>query len=116
MKVQIVLIVCFAVCCCARTVSEEQVQDVVNAAASEDVHAETLRLETENNGVDKYSFAYDTSNGISRSEEGELKTTEEGAAIVVQGTTSWIAPDGKRYEFSFNADETGYHPIFKLVA
>ncbi|KAI8126465.1 Larval cuticle protein 8 [Lucilia cuprina] len=75
------------------------------APQQDDTHAETLRLETENNGVDKYNFAYETSNGIVRSEEGELKTTEDGAAIVVHGTTSWTAPDGKRYEMTFTADE-----------
>lgn len=61
-------------------------------------------------------FSYETSNGISRSEQGELKTTEDGAAIVVQGSTTWTAPDGKKYELTFTADELGYHPSIKLVA
>ncbi|XP_030386077.1 endocuticle structural glycoprotein SgAbd-5 [Scaptodrosophila lebanonensis] len=90
----------------------------VPAPQSDDSKAETTRLESENNGVDKYSFAYETSNGISRSEEGELKGggAEGEGNISVQGTTSWTAPDGKKYELSFTADETGYHPTFKLVA
>ena len=61
-------------------------------------------------------FSYETSNGISRNEEGELKTIDDNAAIVVHGSTSWTAPDGKKYEITFTADETGYHPSFKLVA
>ncbi|TMW41396.1 hypothetical protein DOY81_013524 [Sarcophaga bullata] len=102
MKYQIVVLAClFSI-----VLAAPQQQD--------DTHAETLRLETENNGVDKYNFAYETSNGISRTEEGTLKTTEDGAAIVVQGSTSWTAPDGKKYEITFTADEFGYHPSFKL--
>lgn len=60
--------------------------------------------------------SYDTSNGISRTEDGELKTFDDGAAIVVHGSTSWTAPDGKKYEIVFTADENGYHPSFKLSA
>ncbi|XP_017048738.1 endocuticle structural protein SgAbd-6 [Drosophila ficusphila] len=86
-------------------------------AVAQDAQAETLKLESENTG-DKYSFSFDTSNGISRTETGEVKpgaTPEEGS-LSVQGSTSWSAPDGKKYEISFTADETGYHPKFRLVA
>ncbi|XP_016934998.2 endocuticle structural glycoprotein ABD-5 [Drosophila suzukii] len=85
--------------------------------AGEDAQAETIKLESENTG-DKYSFAYETSNGISRTETGEVKpgAGEEDGSLSVQGSTSWSAPDGKKYEISFTADETGYHPKFKLVA
>ncbi|KAL7734150.1 hypothetical protein ACLKA6_011830 [Drosophila palustris] len=85
--------------------------------ASEDAQAETVRLESENNGIDKYSFSYETSNGITRNEEGVLKPAEGDAegVLAVSGSTSWTAPDGKKYEISFTADETGYHPSFKLV-
>ncbi|XP_013116555.2 endocuticle structural glycoprotein SgAbd-5 [Stomoxys calcitrans] len=86
------------------------------APQSDERQAEILRLEADNNGVDKYNFAYDTSNGISRQETGELKTTDEGSAIVVRGSSSWTAPDGKKYEISFYADEFGYHPSFKQLA
>ncbi|XP_017841586.2 endocuticle structural glycoprotein SgAbd-5 [Drosophila busckii] len=83
----------------------------------DDQQAETLRLDVDNNGVDKYAFSYETSNGITRSEEGELKPGEGDAegVISVHGSTSWTAPDGKKYEVSFTADETGYHPTVKLV-
>ncbi|XP_016955707.1 endocuticle structural glycoprotein ABD-5 [Drosophila biarmipes] len=85
--------------------------------AGEDAQAETIKLESENTG-DKYSFAYETSNGISRTETGEVKpgAGEEDGSLSVQGSTSWSAPDGKKYEISFTADETGYHPKFRLVA
>ncbi|EDW50670.1 endocuticle structural glycoprotein ABD-5 [Drosophila sechellia] len=84
--------------------------------AGEDAQAETIKLESENTG-DKYSFAYETSNGISRTETGEVKpgAGEEDGSLSVQGSTSWSAPDGKKYEISFTADETGYHPKFRLV-
>lgn len=62
--------------------------------------------------------SYETSNGISRNEEGILKPGEGDAegVLAVTGSTSWTAPDGKKYEISFTADDTGYHPSFKLVA
>ncbi|XP_033160095.1 endocuticle structural glycoprotein ABD-5 isoform X2 [Drosophila mauritiana] len=62
--------------------------------------------------------SYETSNGISRTETGEVKpgAGEEDGSLSVQGSTSWSAPDGKKYEISFTADETGYHPKFRLVA
>lgn len=62
--------------------------------------------------------SYETSNGITRNEEGVLKPGEGDAegVLAVSGSTSWTAPDGKKYEISFTADETGYHPSFKLVA
>lgn len=62
--------------------------------------------------------SYETSNGITRNEEGVLKpgAGEDEGTLAVTGSTSWTAPDGKKYEISFTADETGYHPSFKLVA
>ncbi|XP_030560874.1 endocuticle structural glycoprotein ABD-5 [Drosophila novamexicana] len=86
--------------------------------AEDDSKAETLRLETDNNGIDKYSFNYETSNGIARSEEGVLKpgTGDAEGVLAVSGSSSWTAPDGKKYEITFTADETGYHPIVKLAA
>ncbi|CAD7004132.1 unnamed protein product [Ceratitis capitata] len=106
MKYQIIfLFACFAAVCLAAPRPDEG-----------DEKAKTLRLEAENNGVDKYSFSYDTSNGISRTEEGELKTIDDNAAIVVHGSTSWTAPDGKKFELVFTADELGYHPSIKLVS
>ncbi|KAH8408246.1 hypothetical protein KR215_001034 [Drosophila sulfurigaster] len=91
---------------------------ISQALPADDAQAETVRLESENNGVDKYSFAYETSNGITRDEEGVLKPGEGDAegVLAVKGSTSWTAPDGKKYEISFTADETGYHPSVKLVA
>ncbi|KAH8297622.1 hypothetical protein KR054_004518 [Drosophila jambulina] len=89
---------------------------VLARPAGEDAQAETLKLESENTG-DKYSFSFDTSNGISRTETGEVKpgAGEDDGSLSVQGSTSWSAPDGKKYEISFTADETGYHPKFRLV-
>ncbi|EDW17490.1 endocuticle structural glycoprotein ABD-5 [Drosophila mojavensis] len=84
----------------------------------DDAQAEVIRLETDNNGVDKYSFNYETSNGIVRSEEGVLKpgVGDAEGVLSVSGSSSWTAPDGKKYEITFTADETGYHPTIKLVA
>ncbi|XP_075162540.1 cuticular protein 65Au [Haematobia irritans] len=103
MKLSIAILICW-------------ISVVLCAPQHDERKAEILRLEADNNGVDKYNFAYDTSNGISRQETGELKTTDEGSAIVMRGSSSWTAPDGKKYEISFYADEFGYHPTFKQLS
>lgn len=52
--------------------------------------------------------SYETSDGISRSEEAEVKNQgTENETLVVRGTVSWVAPDGVRYTISFVSDENG---------
>lgn len=56
-------------------------------------------------------FSYETSDGVSRQEEAELKnvgTDEE--AISVRGSISWVAPDGQTYTLNYVADENGFQP------
>lgn len=56
-------------------------------------------------------FRYETSDGVSRTEEAELKNAgTENEILVVRGTISWFAPDGQQYTISFIADENGYQP------
>lgn len=57
------------------------------------------------------SFSYETSNGISRSEQAEIRNAgSENEAIAVRGTISWIAADGEKYTIDFVADENGFQP------
>ncbi|GAB0089968.1 larval cuticle protein 65Ag1-like [Sergentomyia squamirostris] len=74
-------------------------------------NAHILRYENDNIGVDGYKFAYETSDGVARSEQAELKNIgTEQEAIVVRGTVSWIGPDGVTYKLDYIADENGFQP------
>ncbi|XP_037044863.1 endocuticle structural protein SgAbd-6-like [Bradysia coprophila] len=70
-----------------------------------------LKYENDNIGVDGYKFAYETSDGVSRSEEAELKNPgTEQEALSVRGTITWIAADGVQYTLNYIADENGFQP------
>ncbi|XP_059616146.1 flexible cuticle protein 12-like [Phlebotomus argentipes] len=80
-------------------------------AVDDSRNAQILRYETDNIGVDGYRYAFETSDGISRQEEAELKNVgTENEAISVRGSYSWVAPDGQTYTINFVADENGYQP------
>ncbi|XP_058122953.1 endocuticle structural glycoprotein ABD-5-like [Anopheles ziemanni] len=69
-----------------------------------------LRFENENNGVDGYKFAFETSDGQQRQEQGELKKVGEEEALVVRGSYSFTADDGQVYTVNYVADENGFQP------
>ncbi|XP_011212866.1 endocuticle structural protein SgAbd-6 [Bactrocera dorsalis] len=72
--------------------------------------AQILRYDNEN-AVDGYKFGYETSDGVSRQEEAELKNAgTEQEAISVRGSVSWVAPDGQTYTLNYIADENGFQP------
>ena len=82
----------------------------VAASAESESNAETLRSAQEVN-EDSYNFSYETSNGITHEESGELKKfSPEEEAIVVQGKSGWTSPDGEKVFFEFVADQNGYQP------
>lgn len=74
--------------------------------------ATIVRYENENIGVDGYKFAYETSDGIQREEEGELKNAgTDDEAIAVRGSFTWKdEATGQVYTVTFVADENGYQP------
>lgn len=51
-----------------------------------------------------YHYEFETSNGIKRSEQG----APDGS---MQGSTSYISPEGIEIKTTYVADETGYHPV-----
>ena len=56
-------------------------------------------------------YSYETSDGVSRTEEAEVKNAgTENEILVVRGTISWYAPDGQQYTITFIADENGFQP------
>ncbi|XP_023172388.2 endocuticle structural protein SgAbd-6-like [Drosophila hydei] len=73
--------------------------------------AQVLRYDNDNIGVGGYNFAYETSDGVSRQEQGELKNVgTEQEALSVRGTISWVAADGQTYSLNYIADENGFQP------
>jgi len=53
---------------------------------------------------------FDTENGIKQEEVGYSKAGPEGPVSVVQGASSYVAPDGSVISLGYTADEFGYHP------
>ncbi|KOB72624.1 Larvae cuticle protein [Operophtera brumata] len=76
-----------------------------------DRDAQVLRYDNDNIGVGPFSWAYQTSNGISQQEQGELKNAgTENEAIEVRGQFSYTGPDGVVYSVSYIANEGGFQP------
>ena len=57
-----------------------------------------------------FLYRYETSDGISRAEIGELKKIDDNEAIVVRGTYSYTGADGSVYTVNYVADENGFQP------
>ncbi|EDW33403.1 GL15558 [Drosophila persimilis] len=80
----------------------------VAAARPSDV--QIVRLDSDV-GVEKYSFALETSDGTKKQEDGVLKNTgHEDEAIVVHGSYSFVGDDGVTYTVTYVADENGFQP------
>jgi loricrin len=70
-----------------------------------------LRLESNNNGDGSYSYAYETGNGISADESGQLKNPgSQNEAQSAAGSFTYTAPDGQKISVSYTADENGFQP------
>lgn len=80
------------------------------AAPQNPAEAQILKYNADNIGIDGYNFAYETSNGISHQEVGELKKVENEDVVVVRGSYRYIGNDGVTYEVTYIADENGFQP------
>uniref|UniRef100_A0A182QTL9 Uncharacterized protein n=1 Tax=Anopheles farauti TaxID=69004 RepID=A0A182QTL9_9DIPT len=84
---------------------------LVLAAPAEEKDAQVLKYDNDHNGIDGYNFQFDTSNGIQRQEQAQLKQfDDENAALVVRGSYSFTADDGQVYTVNYVADENGFQP------
>ncbi|XP_019876738.1 flexible cuticle protein 12-like [Aethina tumida] len=84
---------------------------VVCAPQGLDKDATILRNELDNIGVDGFNWAYETSNGISAQEQGQLiNAGTENESIAVRGSYRYIGPDGVTYEVTYVADDNGFQP------
>ncbi|XP_061710380.1 endocuticle structural glycoprotein ABD-5-like [Cydia pomonella] len=85
---------------------------VCAAAPQQDV--QILRFDSDVQ-PDGYSFAYETSDGTSRQEQGKLDNPQsEDAALTVTGEYAYVAPDGKHYKVTFTAGPNGFQPKTSL--
>ncbi|XP_017786813.1 PREDICTED: flexible cuticle protein 12-like [Nicrophorus vespilloides] len=76
-----------------------------------DKDAQILKNDFDNIGVDGYQHAYETSNGISASEEGHIiNAGTDNEAIAVRGQFSYVGADGVTYTVTYVADENGFQP------
>ncbi|RZC42799.1 flexible cuticle protein 12, partial [Asbolus verrucosus] len=57
-----------------------------------------VKQESDNVGLDGYSYSYETSDGTSAQEQGQLQNAgSENESIAVRGQFSFIGPDGVTY-------------------
>lgn len=83
----------------------------IAAPVDDSANAQILRYENDNIGIDGYKFAYETSDGVTREEEAELKNAgSENESLSVRGSFSFVGADGQTYSVTFIADENGYQP------
>lgn len=61
--------------------------------------ATTINKNFHNTG-NQYQFDYETSDGIKRTEEGEIKSIDGVGGIVMKGEYEYVAPDGNVYKVS----------------
>lgn len=75
-----------------------------SSSSSGDKESQILRNDMQMKGDGTYHYDFETSNGIKRSEQGAIDGT-------IQGSTSYISPEGIEIKTTYVADETGYHPV-----
>lgn len=73
--------------------------------------AQVVRYDNENDGDNTYKYGYNTSNGISASEEGHLENVgTDDESLNVKGSFEYVGEDGVTYKVDYTADENGFKP------
>ena len=54
--------------------------------------------------------SFESADGPKVQQSGELKTLPEGEGESIQGSYSYVAPDGNTYSINYVADENGFVP------
>ncbi|CAH2071984.1 unnamed protein product, partial [Iphiclides podalirius] len=78
------------------------------AAPLDSKDATIVTDESNNIGVGPYFYRYETSDGKSASEEGDLTNGPEGEALAVRGQFSYPGPDGVLYTVTYTAGVNGF--------
>lgn len=75
-----------------------------SSSTSSEKESQILRNDVDMKGDGTYHYDFETSNGIKRTEQGAVDGT-------IQGSSSYISPEGVEIKTTYVADETGYHPV-----
>ncbi|KAM7351184.1 pupal cuticle protein [Cochliomyia hominivorax] len=75
-----------------------------SSSSSGEKDSQILRNDMQMKGDGTYHYDFETSNGIKRTEQGAVDGT-------IQGSSSYISPEGIEIKTTYVADETGYHPV-----
>ncbi|KAI8116168.1 hypothetical protein FF38_00230 [Lucilia cuprina] len=75
-----------------------------STSSSSEKESQILHNDMEMKGDGTYHYDFETSNGIKRTEQGAVDGT-------IQGSSSYISPEGVEIKTTYVADETGYHPV-----
>lgn len=80
-------------------------------SGSADANAQILRSDSNINPDGSYAYGYETDNAISVSEHGQPKALSQSEqSEQVQGSYSYISPEGIPIKLSYVADENGFQP------
>lgn len=69
-----------------------------------------LRQDSQINGDGSYQYSFETGNGISADQKGDLKKVGDVDAIEVHGQFQYPGEDGQNIQLTYVADENGYQP------
>ncbi|XP_049772190.1 larval cuticle protein 16/17-like [Schistocerca cancellata] len=71
---------------------------------------EVISREEVHDAAGQYSLSYQTANGITVVEHGELKPTPDGKdhVLIKSGQYQYTSPEGKPVDIKYKADEFGY--------
>ncbi|XP_063821347.1 endocuticle structural glycoprotein ABD-4-like [Ostrinia nubilalis] len=68
-----------------------------------------VRQDSQVNGDGSYQYSYETGNGISADQKGELKKVGDVEALDVQGQYQYPGENGN-IQLTYTADENGFQP------
>ncbi|KAJ8920791.1 hypothetical protein NQ315_004932 [Exocentrus adspersus] len=75
-----------------------------------------LRSENDIEPDGRYSYAFETANGIVAEESGTPLGPGPEAPLAVRGSYSYTSPEGIPIQITYIADETGFHPSGNILA
>ncbi|XP_047526936.1 endocuticle structural glycoprotein ABD-4-like [Vanessa atalanta] len=69
-----------------------------------------VRQDSEINGDGSYQYSFETGNGISADEKGEVKKVGDVDTLAVSGQFQYPSQDGQNIQLTYIADENGFQP------
>lgn len=69
-----------------------------------------VRQDSQINGDGSYQYSFETGNGISADQQGDLKKVGDVDALEVKGQYQYPSEDGTNIQLTYTADENGFQP------